>query len=1821
MPIINPKGTSTTGVVSTTTSNSSANHTHVVGDIAGLVTLLLNKSEKTHLHNIGDITGLTMALSSKADTAFVASKANISHVHTLSEITELMTELAKKSSVSHIHDMTQITGLQASLQNLAPAVHSHGITDIAGLSTQLSTINTQITSIGATLTTMASSITKATADIQTLQTTTAQHSTQIATLVSQVNSLLTANIAAPVNVAIPVVSGNNTVGSQLTTSNGTWTNTPTSYLYQWYRRLSSGVASQIVGATAYSYTLTSDDAGMLMSVSVTAANAVGNGFATSIETTAITMGPTNSILPTISGTNIVGGTLSISTGTWSGMPTYTYQWYRGSSMISGETGATYIASAADIGASITATVTAAIATGSTTLQSAPVIIYSIPTNSVEPSISQTTIDVNTLVTVNVGTWTGSPLFSYQWKRNGVDITNATAASYTTVIADSNTSLSCVITGTNIAGVLVKTTNSVLVGTTTSLGTLYGTVERANLGLNANLNDCLLFPADNAFNIKCIGLPPSLYNPVIMGVFGDTVITPDFGSYTAITTDEPSTMYGIPYYVIDGNSAAWSSITWDTNPDYNFSSQSDAGPMPIPNDALVEGGITGVDRHVIVIDKPNKKLYELYRASKTANSWMVSSAAKFDITTNNWRPSASAGWMSADSSGMPIFPGLVRYEEASLGAGGIKHAIRFTLPITRAAYTAPASNFDSYYDQMIYPPLGAKFRLKSSFIIPSTYSAETKAILTAMKEYGIILADSGEAGAISGTGDSRWNKALLTTELSAVTLNDFEIIDWGSMTTAEGVATSSAPTIVTQPEILSVPAFDTQTYSSAGEWRWDITRFDYQWYANGVAIAEATSSAYTPILSDVGKDLTMRVIAYNLFGSTTAITEPVTVLAAAPIVELNLPPIRPNTYTDVQSVSNPVVGALTGVRTFDIGPGKTYTTPDTFPWDSLLAGDVVNIHYSATPYNSIITMDAIGTEAQPVIINGVTDSNGNRPVFDVTTLGVTASASAEVYYPASTRSPSAGWQRLGVINVLPRYSRQFSGNGSTYYAQHIKIKNIEIKGAYTLTPNAVKASDGTYWKWLNGAGIYLRGTKNITIENCVIYDNAFGIFTFTGSSAIAATNIYTVIRNNRVYNNGVVGSYTEHNMYVQGISPVVEGNYIGAVRAGSPGSSYKSRASGEVFRYNWVEASARAVDFVHAEESFTSIVAQNDRKFTYCYGNVICNTAAAGAYTWSPLHFGGDNSGEDSTSDLSFKIASPLGYGTTPTRYREQLFFWNNTYISNGTGAPYDNSKYFDLSLSGGNASRDGYIHQRTRVDAWNNVFYTNSGEQSWVEYAGTCSLVGTNASFGIVNDRTTHTAPYIDGRVTLLKKGTIETANPEFTNLAALDLRPTVTSPVRNVGSDFPIATVPAGIQPYVVEYMPRTRTNGMIPRTIQGSSIDLGAFEYIDNSAPVCSANPRIAGTTTIVGSVINCTTGVWTNSPTFTYQWYRNSVLINGATNSSYSATASDDKMVLVCKVTATSGANTAYIYSNNLYIGAEVPIVNETWGWGAPGGTGGTGDGTTAIAPSKIIDPTIIGNDYVGSTVIALEGGWVNGVVSFAYSWKRSDVAIAGATTKKYVLTTDDIGSILTVTITATNSTGNNSATSAAFTVIATQTGNYEPKNGFFDFSKANGTTATDYGFGSLSGGAHTYITDNSSLRNTNGTGTYGHNITSLVTGKLYTRFDIITKLPNYAGSIIAWLSPLTNTSADNISMRVDTTVSTISGYSESAFQNKGTFSSYGVDQISISLVEHNNMVYVINNGRIVVSFTKTHTVPNTGFGLVLTAPAGQETLGAIDCMNVV
>jgi hypothetical protein len=271
--------------------------------------------------------------------------------------------------------------------------------------------------------------------------------------------------------------------------------------------------------------------------------------------------------------------------------------------------------------------------------------------------------------------------------------------------------------------------------------------------------CEVFPPTSPWHENVSKLPVSpLSSAYIAAIGADGFLHPDFGS---------NLTYGIPYAVVPADQPKVA-IHFTA-----YGDQSNKGPYPIPPGAPVEGGASSTgDRHVLVVQSGACKLYELYDAHPNADgSWNAASGAVFNLRSNKLRPD---GWTSADAAGLPIFAGLIRYDE--IQRGYINHAIRFTAPQTQEGFIHPATHFASNSTNPDLPPMGLRLRLEASFNI-SHFPRAARIILRAMKTYGLILADNGSPWYFQGATDPRWNDNALDT-LKSVPGSAFQVVQTG-----------------------------------------------------------------------------------------------------------------------------------------------------------------------------------------------------------------------------------------------------------------------------------------------------------------------------------------------------------------------------------------------------------------------------------------------------------------------------------------------------------------------------------------------------------------------------------------------------------------------------------------------------------------------------------------------------------------------------------------------------------------------------------------------------------------------------------------------------------------------------------------------------------------------------------------------------------------------------------------------------------------------------------------------------------------------------------
>ncbi len=378
------------------------------------------------------------------------------------------------------------------------------------------------------------------------------------------------------------------------------------------------------------------------------------------------------------------------------------------------------------------------------------------------------------------------------------------------------------------------------------GTQTSACNTMSLGQGASLNGFRPFPADNAWNQDISSAPVDPNSGAIIGFIGSTVsVHPDFGAGVY----QGSSM-GIPYIVV-GAQQAMVDINFNA-----YGDESDPGPMPVPANALIEGypNPGNGDRHVLVLDNNHCWLYELYGSSVNSDAtWNAGSAAIWDLQNDEQRPET---WTSADAAGLPIFPALARYDEVA--SGQITHALRFTLQHSRAAFVPPASHWAANSSDSFAAPMGMRLRLKAGFDI-SAFSPANQAILKALKQYGMIMADNGSSMYISGAPDDRWDNNDLHL-LNRVNASDFEVVRMDTIYTANNLPQGSSPSIASFTASTANPVATGTPVTLT----WNATGASYLVVSPQVGAVRGTSVVVAPT-----QTTTYTLYAANAFGRTTA----------------------------------------------------------------------------------------------------------------------------------------------------------------------------------------------------------------------------------------------------------------------------------------------------------------------------------------------------------------------------------------------------------------------------------------------------------------------------------------------------------------------------------------------------------------------------------------------------------------------------------------------------------------------------------------------------------------------------------------------------------------------------------------------------------------------------------------------------------------------------------------------------------------------------------------------------------------------------------------
>lgn len=548
--------------------------------------------------------------------------------------------------------------------------------------------------------------------------------------------------------------------------------------------------------------------------------------------------------------------------------------------------------------------------------------------------------------------------------------------------------------------------------------------------------------------------------------------------------------------------------------------------------------------------------------------------------------------------------------------------------------------------------------------------------------------------------------------------------------AGSVVVMPVPVNISAPSIGSSGTEGQQLTTTTGGWLFSPSSFLYVWQTRATlgdawaAISGAITARFTPSAGLVGHQVRSGVQAINVSGPSASMVYSAGVTIEASRFSAPWPP-APKAIGLWGDPTLPLTG--TG-DTHNVGPnpgghpGIAHTDLQTVPWLSLGPGDVVNIFYREAPYLSKIGLTCQGTANEKVCIHGVMTAGGLRPHIQ----GDGALTPEDLQSPDGVTEPffnSQYTEFLGVILISHHYE-----SGVLKKPQHIVIENLKITGGWSQTHFTNQYGDTIYYA-AGGAGIYASVVEYLDVENCEITDNSNGFFSNSNNDLEARTSYYITLRRNLIYDNGEPGEPYEHNIYMQCVRPLIEGNYIGKLRPTSGGSSCKDRSSGTVVRFNTINAAARALDLVDAEDGGAIVRLDPLYPYGWVYGNfidndwMIDNTRTSSV---SMIHWSGDN------SVSSFRNGS--------------LYIYNNTIRINA-----NTENFYHITVFSGVNLQSKFIITNNVIAKYGTTYL------SWLDSGNVAELYGTNVI-------SSGTSTAFSGSATLTNYGTLIEVNDPLVN-------------------------------------------------------------------------------------------------------------------------------------------------------------------------------------------------------------------------------------------------------------------------------------------------------------------------------------------------------------------------------------------------------------------------------------------------------------------------
>ncbi len=460
-----------------------------------------------------------------------------------------------------------------------------------------------------------------------------------------------------------------------------------------------------------------------------------------------------------------------------------------------------------------------------------------------------------------------------------------------------------------------------------------------------VGNCNVYPADHIWNTPVDNLPVHPRSADYVNTIGaGSGAHPVFGSAYNGGPIGP----GIPFITVPGTEPKIPAT-------FTYQTESDPGPYAVPLDAPVQGGPNSTgDRHLATVDIDNCIAYEMFSAYPQTASWKAGSGAIFNLKSYALRPK---GWTSADAAGLPLFPGLVRYEEVA--AGEINHALRFTVPSTQRAYVWPARHYASSITDPRYPPMGARFRLKASFDI-SKFPPEVQVIFRALKRYGMIVADNGGPWFITGVPDERWDNNDMH-QLHGALGTDFEAVDTSSLmiNSDSGQARQTAVLITISPSAPKVAPNSTTVFTASLK---NTTNTAVTWSVNGIKGGNSTVG----IIDSSGRyiapstPMNVTVEATSVAKTTARAMAHVTVTTASPAVTVTVIPTN-------------VVLRVSTKKTFFARLSGTTDTRVTWSVNGVTGG---NATVGTITTSGVYTAPSIVPASNPVTVKATSVANGS-----------------------------------------------------------------------------------------------------------------------------------------------------------------------------------------------------------------------------------------------------------------------------------------------------------------------------------------------------------------------------------------------------------------------------------------------------------------------------------------------------------------------------------------------------------------------------------------------------------------------------------------------------------------------------------------------------------------------------------------------------------------------------------------------------------------------------------------------------------------------------